>query len=51
MIAGFDVAHVHLHVVPLEAPRDLDYDSQRMDVTEAELDEARSRILASLSAS
>jgi histidine triad (HIT) family protein len=48
MIAGFDVAHVHLHVVPLEDPHDLDYDKQRADVGNDELDAARSRILDAL---
>ena len=48
MIAGFDVAHVHLHVVPLEDPHDLDYDNQRPDVDDTELDAVRSRILDAL---
>jgi hypothetical protein len=35
-------------VVPLEDPHDLDYDKQRTDVGDNELDAARSRILGAL---
>jgi histidine triad (HIT) family protein len=48
MIAGFDVSHVHLHVVPLETPYDFDYDAQMTDPSPSELDEAMARILSAL---
>jgi histidine triad (HIT) family protein len=48
MIAGFDVAHVHLHVAPLETHHDFDYDAQVADPSSTELDEAMERILSTL---
>ena len=51
MIAGFDVPHVHLHVVPLETPYDFDYDRQVMDPEPRELDTAQARILRALESS
>jgi diadenosine tetraphosphate (Ap4A) HIT family hydrolase len=48
MIAGFDVPHVHLHVVPLETPYDFDYDRQVMDPNPLDLDTAQARILGAL---
>ena len=48
MIAGFDVPHVHLHVVPLETPYDFDYDKQVANPSTDELDGAKTRILQAL---
>jgi histidine triad (HIT) family protein len=50
MIAGFDVAHVHLHLVPLETPHDFDYDAQVTDPSAAVMDDALSRINDALGA-
>ena len=51
MIAGFDVPHVHLHVVPLETPYDFDYDRQVIDPEPRDLDAAQARILGALKSS
>ena len=48
MIAGFDVAHVHLHVAPLEDHHDFDYDAQVADPSSNELDGALELILSAL---
>jgi diadenosine tetraphosphate (Ap4A) HIT family hydrolase len=50
MIAGFDVPHVHVHVVPLETAYDLDYDRQVTNPSHSDLDDAHARILEALRA-
>jgi histidine triad (HIT) family protein len=46
-ILGLEVRHVHLHLVPIDAPGDLDFANQR-DATAAELDEAAAKLRAAL---
>jgi histidine triad (HIT) family protein len=48
MIAGLEVRHVHLHLVPIEALHDLDFDRQARDPDPVALDAAASRIRAAL---
>jgi histidine triad (HIT) family protein len=48
MIAGLEVRHVHLHLVPIKALHDLDFDRQARDPDPVALDMAASRIRASL---
>lgn len=48
MIAGLEVAHVHLHVVPIDTVTDLDFANADADATGEALDEAAERIRASL---
>ena len=48
MIAGLEVPHVHLHVVPIDTVRDLDFASADADPSPDSLDDAAARIRAAL---
>lgn len=50
MVAGLEVPHVHLHVLPIDTPADLNFENANTTSTAAELDEAASRLRASLRA-
>jgi diadenosine tetraphosphate (Ap4A) HIT family hydrolase len=50
VIAGLEVRHVHLHVVPIQKVSDLDFAKQDPDVTAVDLDRAAERIRESLRA-
>lgn len=40
MLAGLEVPHVHIHVVPINAPNDLDFSKVNLNATAEELDQA-----------
>lgn len=48
MIAGLEVPHVHLHVVPISGLQDLDFSRQDLNVKPEDLDRAAERIRAAL---
>jgi histidine triad (HIT) family protein len=48
MIAGLEVPHVHLHVVPIDTVRDLDFANADADPSPDSLDDAAARIRAAL---
>lgn len=48
MIAGLEVPHVHLHVVPMDTVHDLDFANAARDPDPAELDAARAAIVDAL---
>ena len=48
IIAGLEVPHVHIHVVPINTVNDLDFANADTDESEAALDEAAERIGAAL---
>lgn len=48
MIAGLEVPHVHVHLVPIDGLSDMDFDRQDRNPTAASLDEAAARIRAAL---
>ena len=48
MIAGLEVPHVHLHVVPIRGVHDLDFANASPDPDPAELDDAQAQILGEL---
>lgn len=48
LIAGLEVRHVHIHLVPIVELRDLDFDHQVRDPDPVGLDWAASRIRAAL---
>ncbi|MFQ5667465.1 MAG: HIT family protein [Candidatus Binatia bacterium] len=50
MIAGLEVPHVHLHVVPMDSVHDLDFARQDLHAKPADLDRAAQTIRASLRA-
>ena len=50
MIAGLEVPHVHLHVLPIDALGDLDFRNQNPNVKAEELDRNADTIRASLQA-
>jgi histidine triad (HIT) family protein len=50
MIAGLEVPHVHLHVVPMDGVHDLDFDRAARDPDPAALDAAADRLRAALRA-
>lgn len=48
MIAGLEVAHVHLHLVPIDEVTDLDFARADPDPDPADLDAAAERVRAAL---
>lgn len=48
MIAGLEVPHVHVHVVPIRGVHDLDFANAEKDPDPAALDEAAERLRAAL---
>ncbi len=48
MIAGLEVPHVHLHVVPMDGVHDLDFSNAARDPDPGALDDARSAIVRAL---
>jgi histidine triad (HIT) family protein len=48
MIAGLEVPHLHLHVVPIDGVHDLDFSNAAHDVDPAELEAAAEAIRAEL---
>lgn len=48
MIAGLEVPHVHLHVVPIDTVHDLDFANADSDPSPDSLDDAAARIRAAL---
>jgi histidine triad (HIT) family protein len=50
MIAGFEVPHVHVHVVPIESMADLDFKNADSRAQAAALDDAAERLRAALRA-
>ena len=48
MIAGLEVPHVHVHVVPMHGMRDLDFANADSSPSSDSLDEAHNRILSAL---
>ncbi len=50
MIAGLEVPHVHLHVVPIDGVHDLDFSNAATDPDPAEMDAAQVAIVDALRA-
>ena len=48
MVAGLEVPHVHIHLVPIHDVHDLDFAKQEKNPDPAKLDEAAERIRAAL---
>ena len=48
LIAGLEILHTHIHLVPIDGLHDLDFDRQESDPDPAELDEAARIIRRSL---
>ena len=48
MVAGLEVPHVHLHVVPINEPNDLDFSHANSGATAAELDSAAEKLKAAM---
>lgn len=48
MIAGFEVPHVHVHVVPIDDMKDLDFASADVQARASALDDAAGRLRAAL---
>lgn len=48
MIAGLEVPHLHIHVVPIWGVNDLDFANAARSITREELDDAAARIRAGL---
>lgn len=48
MIAGLEVPHLHLHVVPIRDEGDMNFANARHDVGDAELDAVADRLRAAL---
>jgi histidine triad (HIT) family protein len=44
MIAGLEVPHVHLHVIPIDGMQDLDFGNAERDPDPAALDAAAGRL-------
>jgi histidine triad (HIT) family protein len=50
MIVGLEVPHVHIHLVPIDSVRDMDFDRQNRNPDPAMMDQAAETIRASLRA-
>lgn len=50
VIAGFEVPHAHVHVVPIDAMAQLDFANVATDVTDEAFDDAASKLRAALQA-
>lgn len=50
MIAGLEVPHVHLHVVPIDGVHDMDFANAQRDPDRAAMDQARDDLVAALRA-
>lgn len=48
LIAGLEVPHVHIHLVPIDDVHDLDFDRQMQDADPELMDDAAQRIVAAL---
>jgi diadenosine tetraphosphate (Ap4A) HIT family hydrolase len=48
VVAGLEVPHVHVHLVPINGLHDLDFDRQEMNPDPAALDDAAVRLRAAL---
>ncbi len=48
MIAGLEVPHLHIHVLPIDGLGDLDFSNADASTTSEQLDEDQRRILAAL---
>jgi diadenosine tetraphosphate (Ap4A) HIT family hydrolase len=48
MIAGLEVPHLHIHLVPMNGVRDLDFANANVDATPEELEDAANRIKEAL---
>ena len=48
IVAGFEVPHLHLHVIPAETMADIDFANAAPSVDPAELEDAAARIRAAL---
>ena len=48
MILGLEVPHVHVHVVPIWGPHDLDFDNADAKAKAADMDAAAAQLLADL---
>ena len=47
MIAGLEVPHAHIHLVPMKSIADLSFTNQRANISEKEMAELASRVAAS----
>jgi histidine triad (HIT) family protein len=50
MLAGLEVPHVHIHLVPIDGIHDLDFDNAARNPAEEDLDEAAERIRTAVAA-
>jgi histidine triad (HIT) family protein len=50
VLAGLEVPHVHVHVVPIDGLRDLDFDRQERNPDPRRLDEDAERLRQALEA-
>ena len=50
MIAGLEVPHCHIHIVPIRGVHDLDFANADADASEESLDEAAERLRTALAA-
>lgn len=48
IIAGLEVPHTHLHVLPIHSERDIDFSKARTDTPAAELDDVAARLSAAM---
>lgn len=50
MVAGFEIPHLHIHVLPIDTMADMDFGNADESVAAADLDEDAARIVAALRA-
>jgi diadenosine tetraphosphate (Ap4A) HIT family hydrolase len=49
IIAGLEVPHTHLHVLPIHSERDIDFSKARTDTPPEEMDDMAARLAAAIS--
>ncbi len=50
MVAGFEIPHLHIHVIPIDTMADMDFANADASITPEQLDEDSARITAALRA-
>jgi histidine triad (HIT) family protein len=50
IIAGLEVPHTHLHVLPIHSERDIDFSKARTDTPAEEMDDIAARLAAAIGA-
>jgi histidine triad (HIT) family protein len=48
MVIGFDVAHAHIHLIPINSTEDLDFSKKRIQLSKSEMQEIANSIFSAV---